>query len=59
LAAQALGVGAGFLWAFPVSLAVFTLMKYIPFVGLRVPASEEIEGLDVIEHGIEAYPEET
>ncbi|HMV35942.1 MAG TPA: ammonium transporter, partial [Turneriella sp.] len=59
LAAQALGVAAGFLWAFPVSLAVFTLMKYIPFIGLRVPASEEIEGLDIIEHGIEAYPEET
>jgi ammonia channel protein AmtB len=34
-------------------------MKYIPFIGLRVPASEEIEGLDIIEHGIEAYPEET
>ncbi|MFZ5630631.1 MAG: ammonium transporter [Spirochaetota bacterium] len=59
LAAQALGVGAGFLWAFPVSFAVFTLMKYIPFIGLRVPPSEEIEGLDIIEHGIEAYPEET
>ncbi len=57
--AQALGVGVAFLWAFPVSLAVFTLMKYIPFIGLRVPASEEIEGLDIIEHGIEAYPEET
>jgi len=59
LAAQALGVGVAFLWAFPVSFVVFSLMKYIPFIGLRVPASEEIEGLDIIEHGIEAYPEET
>lgn len=59
LAAQARGVGAAFLWAFPVSFAVFSLMKHVPFIGLRVPASEEIEGLDIIEHGIEAYPEET
>lgn len=59
LAAQALGVAIAFLWAFPVSFAVFYLMKYLPFIGLRVPQSEEIEGLDIIEHGIEAYPEET
>jgi ammonium transporter, Amt family len=56
---QALGVGAAFGWAFPVSLIVFYLMKWIPFIGLRVPEFEEIEGLDIIEHGIEAYPEET
>lgn len=56
---QALGAGMAFGWAFPASLVVFYLMKWIPFVGLRVPESEEIEGLDIIEHGIEAYPEET
>lgn len=56
---QALGTGMAFGWAFPASLVVFYLMKWIPFIGLRVPASEEIEGLDIIEHGIEAYPEET
>lgn len=59
LGAQALGVVVAFVWAFSVSFAVFTLMKFIPFIGLRVPSSEEIEGLDIIEHGIEAYPEET
>lgn len=59
LGAQALGAGAAFAWGFPVSLLVFYLMKWIPFIGLRVPESEEIEGLDIIEHGIEAYPEET
>lgn len=59
LVAQSIGVAAAFAWGFPVSLAVFWLMKKIPFIGLRVPASEEIEGLDIIEHGIEAYPEET
>lgn len=56
---QALGTGMAFAWAFPASLIVFYLMKWIPFIGLRVPESEEIEGLDIIEHGIEAYPEET
>lgn len=56
---QALGAGTAFAWAFPASLIVFYLMKWIPFIGLRVPESEEIEGLDIIEHGIEAYPEET
>lgn len=59
LGVQALGVGAAFAWGFPVALILFYLMKWIPFIGLRVPESEEIEGLDIIEHGIEAYPEET
>ena len=59
LGIQALGVGVAFLWAFPISFMVFMFMKHVPFIGLRVPESEEIEGLDIIEHGIEAYPEET
>ncbi len=54
LVAQAVGIGAGFLWAFPVSLAIFLLIKAT--VGLRVSAEEEIEGLDIREHGILAYP---
>ena len=59
LSAQALGVGTAFVWGFSASLIVFYFMKLVPFIGLRVPESEEIEGLDIIEHGIEAYPEET
>lgn len=59
LGAQALGVGTVFVWGFSASLLVFYFMKLVPFIGLRVPESEEIEGLDIIEHGIEAYPEET
>ena len=54
LITQAIGVGAGFLWAFPVSFAIFYLVKVT--VGLRVSEGEEIEGLDLTEHGIYAYP---
>ncbi|MGD9128755.1 MAG: ammonium transporter [Planctomycetia bacterium] len=51
---QALGIGAGFLWAFPVSFGVFTVIKKT--VGLRVSEREEEEGLDLHEHGLHAYP---
>ena len=54
LGVQALGVAAAFLWAFPVSLGIFLAIKYT--VGLRVSAEEEIEGLDLVEHGVYAYP---
>jgi Amt family ammonium transporter len=51
---QLVGIAAAFLWAFPVSMAVFLSIKYT--VGLRVSAEEEMEGLDITEHGIYAYP---
>ncbi len=51
---QALGVGAAFLWAFPVSLAIFYTIKVT--IGLRVSEEEEFEGLDITEHGMQAYP---
>ncbi len=54
LISQMIGVGAGFLWAFPVSLGIFYAIK-VTF-GLRVSEQEEIEGLDIHEHGILAYP---
>ncbi len=54
LITQAIGVGAAFAWAFPVSFTIFYLIKKT--VGLRVSEAEEIEGLDVTEHGIYAYP---
>ena len=54
LGIQAIGVGAAFLWAFPVSFAIFSLIKVT--VGLRVSEQEEMEGLDLTEHGIYAYP---
>lgn len=54
LITQAIGVGAAFAWAFPVSLAIFFVIKKT--VGLRVGAQEELEGLDIHEHGMLAYP---
>ncbi|WP_020588825.1 ammonium transporter [Desulfobacter curvatus] len=53
LAAQAIGVGAGFLWAFGTGLILFTAIKYT--IGLRVTEEEEMAGLDISEHGNEAY----
>lgn len=54
LGTQLLGVTAAFLWAFPVSFGIFYAIKVT--VGLRVSAEEEMEGLDLSEHGIYAYP---
>jgi len=54
LGIQALGVGAGFAWAFTVSLIIFLAIKYT--IGLRVSLEEEIQGLDILEHGMYAYP---
>lgn len=54
LVAQAIGVIAGFAWAFPVSFAIFYAIKMT--AGLRVSEQEEIEGLDMHEHGMLAYP---
>lgn len=53
LITQCIGVAAGFLWAFPVSFAIFWLIKVT--VGLRVSEAEELEGLDITEHGMTAY----
>jgi Amt family ammonium transporter len=54
LLAQIVGVSAAFLWAFPTALVLFLALKAT--VGLRVSEQEEIEGLDVHEHGMHAYP---
>ena len=53
LMAQLIGIGAGFAWAFGAGLILFLGIKYT--IGLRVTEEEEIEGLDVTEHGNEAY----
>ncbi len=54
LMTQLIGVGAAFAWAFPTSFAVFYALKVT--VGLRVSEQEEMEGLDIHEHGMLAYP---
>ncbi|MFN2389203.1 MAG: ammonium transporter [Actinomycetota bacterium] len=55
LGVQALGVVAVAAWAIAGSAVVFALIKAT--VGLRVSAEEEIEGLDIGEHGMWGYPE--
>jgi Amt family ammonium transporter len=52
---QVIGVVAAFLWSFIVCLILFTLIKFT--MGLRVSRDEELEGLDIEEHGNAAYPD--
>ncbi len=52
---QALGVVVAFVLAFVGGLIIFNVVKAI--MGLRVSPEEEMEGLDVGEHGYSAYPE--
>jgi Amt family ammonium transporter len=53
--AQFVGVVAVGAYALSVSLISWAVIKAI--MGLRVSAEEEIEGLDIGEHGNEAYPD--
>lgn len=52
---QALGIGAAFLWTFPVSFALFYALDAT--MGLRINGDLEEVGLDLHEHDVEAYPE--
>ncbi|TWI68143.1 ammonium transporter [Desulfobotulus alkaliphilus] len=52
---QLLGILACFLWVFPMAWLMFKLVDR--FIGLRVTADEEMEGLDFSEHGGNAYPD--
>jgi Amt family ammonium transporter len=52
---QVVGALAAVIWAFVAGLIVFKLIDVV--IGLRVSEKEELEGLDVTEHGIRAYPE--
>lgn len=54
LSVQAIGVAAGFVWAFFVSLAIFFAIKVT--IGLRASEESEAVGLDISEHGMAAYP---
>ncbi|MCX7655679.1 MAG: ammonium transporter [Treponemataceae bacterium] len=53
LGVQALGVAAVGIWAGLMSLLLFWVIKVT--VGLRVPVTEELMGLDLVEHKAEAY----
>ncbi|WYM77545.1 ammonium transporter [Methanolobus sp. ZRKC2] len=52
---QIVGIVLSIVWAFGISLIVFKLIDLV--IGLRVSEEHEIAGLDVVEHGITAYPE--
>ena len=56
LGVQALGIGAVFAFVFVSSAAVFYACKKT--IGLRVSAQQELEGLDIHEHGMWGYPEQ-
>lgn len=53
LGIQLLGVVSVGLTILVLSAAFWALLKFT--VGIRVPAEEELQGLDLYEHGIEAY----
>ncbi len=53
LGVQLLGALTAFIWAFGLGLVLFNLLKHT--IGLRVSAEEELKGLDIGEHGMEAY----
>lgn len=50
---QLTGIVAAFVWAFGVAFIVFKIIDAT--VGLRVSEEEELEGLDITEHGGHAY----
>ena len=53
LLSQFWGVGTAIVWSAIVSLIAYKLVDVV--IGLRVPAEEEREGLDVTSHGESAY----
>jgi Amt family ammonium transporter len=53
--AQLIGVAAVGIFTFGISLVFWAILKAT--VGLRVSPEEEMEGLDLGEHGISAYPD--
>lgn len=55
LGRQLLGVAANFVWVVVTAGAIFGLARLL--VGLRVDEDEEIEGLDLSEHGMPGYGE--
>jgi Amt family ammonium transporter len=50
---QLIGIGTAFVWAFGAGLVMFLAIKYT--IGIRVTEDEELRGLDIGEHGNEAY----
>lgn len=53
---QVIGTVAIVAWAFLTMLALFSILKLVGM--LRVSEAEELQGLDMSEHGMSAYPSE-
>ncbi|MBI2907807.1 MAG: ammonium transporter [Chloroflexi bacterium] len=53
---QLVDIGAIFVWVGATAFIMFSIIKAT--IGLRASREEELEGLDVPEHGLEAYPAE-
>jgi Amt family ammonium transporter len=51
---QLIGIAACFLWTFTTAFIMFKAIAGT--IGLRASEEEEVEGLDLSEHGAEAYP---
>jgi Amt family ammonium transporter len=47
-------MGVVLVWALGTGFALFLALKY--GMGVRVTEEEELEGLDMPEHGLQAYP---
>jgi ammonium transporter, Amt family len=54
LLTQMIGALAAFIWAFGTAFITFKILART--IGLRVEVDDEIDGLDLSEHGGEAYP---
>ena len=52
---QLLGAATIFIWVFLASLIIWSVIKV--FMGLRISEEEEMQGADISECGMEAYPE--
>ena len=51
---QLTGVACVVLWSFTISIIVWLVLKHT--IGIRVTQKAEVDGLDIAEHGMEAYP---
>ncbi len=57
LVPQIVSIVAVVVWSLVTGLALFYMLKFS--MGVRVSEAEELEGLDISEHGIQTYPEAT
>jgi len=54
IVSQLISMGVVLVWALGTGFALFLALKY--GMGVRVTEEEELEGLDMPEHGLQAYP---